>query len=43
MLKSIKTYLSPSQQEELIDAIRDLITAEFTLKSIPTAEDEEDD
>ena len=43
MLKSIKTYMSPSQQGDLLNPIRDLITAEFTLRSVSTTEDGDED
>ncbi|XP_038048375.1 histone H2A deubiquitinase MYSM1-like [Patiria miniata] len=42
MLLSIKTYICPSQQGDLLMQIKDLITAEFTAKTVLTITDEDD-
>ncbi|XP_022087339.1 histone H2A deubiquitinase MYSM1-like isoform X2 [Acanthaster planci] len=42
MLLSIKTYMCPNQQEDLLRQIKDFITAEFTTKTAATIKEEND-
>ena len=42
MLLSIKTYMCPNQQGELLERIKDFITAEFTAKTAAAIKEEND-